>query len=104
MGTEGHGEEPVQTGVNWCVAGKEKAKGEARQKERDWGRAKTWAVDVMATRHREGDVRGRAPSSAARALGTPGCRRNRDSSSQGRTADPCLCKHTQAERHLCVPM
>lgn len=33
VGTEGHGGELVQTGVNWCVAGKGKAKGKARQKE-----------------------------------------------------------------------
>lgn len=39
----------------------------------------TWAVNVMATRHRDRDVRGQA----ALLGGTPECRRNRDSSSQG---------------------
>lgn len=59
-GTDGHGGGLVQTGVNWCVPGKGKAKGKAKQKEGAWGRAKPWAVSGMATGHGDSEVRGQA--------------------------------------------
>lgn len=57
----------------------------------------TWAVNVVATRDR--DVRGQAAL-----LGGTGGTETAHPRAQGRAAGPCLCKHAQAERHLCVPL
>lgn len=88
-GTEGHRGGLVQTGVNWCVPGKGKAKDKAKQKEGDWGCAKLWAVNGMATRHRDRGVRGQAALLGAWVLGTCGTK-TAHPKAQGRVQIPAF--------------